>query len=44
MELFMDAVLFWAAGAFVYTCFKFGGELYDILRAKYIVWSWKRRK
>ena len=44
MDIFLDALLFWAAAACVYSVYKVSGELYKDLRAKYIVWAWKRRK
>ena len=44
MEIFVDALLFWAAAAVIFTCFKWGEAFYEVLRAKYIVWLWKRRK
>lgn len=44
MEIFIDALLFWTAAAVVYSFYQLGQEAYKDLRAKYIVWAWKRRK
>jgi hypothetical protein len=41
---FQDYLLFWVAAAVVFYGCKLGGELIKDLRAKYIVWAWKRRK
>lgn len=48
MDNFDGYLQFWCAAAIVYSVYKFGeflGKgLYEELRAKYIVWMWKRRK
>jgi|GEM_PF-6108542 len=44
MEIFIDALAFWFAAACVYGVYQLACEVYKDLRAKYIVWSWKRRK
>ena len=44
MEIFIDALAFWFAAACVYGVYQLSGELYKDIRAKYIVWMWKRRK
>jgi hypothetical protein len=41
---FQDYLLFWGAAAMVYYACQLGGEVVKDLRAKYIVWAWKRRK
>ena len=48
MDNFEGYLHFWIAAAVVYGVYKFGEflgkALYEELRAKYIVWAWKRRK
>lgn len=44
MDVFIDSVLFWLAAVVVYSFYHLGQEVYKDLRAKYIVWAWKRRK
>lgn len=48
MDNFQGYLEFWMAAAIVYSVYKIGEQigvnLFDTLRAKYIVWSWKRRK
>jgi hypothetical protein len=41
---FQDYLYFWGAAAIVFYACRFGEELIKDLRAKYIVWAWKRRK
>ena len=41
---FQDYLLFWGAAAVVYYVCRIGHEAYLNLRAKYIVWAWKRNK
>lgn len=41
---FQDYLFFWGAAAVVYYGCKLGEEGLKDLRAKYIVWAWKRRK
>lgn len=48
MDNFNGYLQFWTAAAIVYGVYRLGETiglgLYETLRAKYIVWSWKRRK
>ena len=48
MERFSEYVEFWLAASVVFAAVFFVGlitmKVYDNLRAKYIVWMWKRRK
>lgn len=44
MDNFQGYLEFWFAAAVVFYLVKLGEEVYKDLRAKYIVWSWKRRK
>jgi len=44
MDNFDEYVQFWLAAALVFYVCKFGEEIGKDLRAKYIVWAWKRRK
>lgn len=48
MDNFQGYVEFWVAAAVVYSVYKAVDAIikdaYETLRAKYIVWLWKRRK
>lgn len=44
MDGFIDYLYFWGSAAVVFYGCKLGGELLKEIRAKYIVWAWKRRK
>jgi hypothetical protein len=41
---FQDYLYFWGAAAVVFYGCKLVIEIYKDLRAKYIVWAWKRNK
>ena len=44
MDNFIGYIAFWVAAAVVYYAAKMVEELIKELRAKYILWAWKRRK
>jgi hypothetical protein len=44
MAEFQDYLYFWGAAAVVFYGCRIAIETYKDLRAKYIVWAWKRRK
>jgi hypothetical protein len=44
MENFLDYLFFWLAAAVIYSFYRLGQIAYKDLFARYIVWTWKRRK
>jgi len=44
MENFPEYLLFWCSAVIVYVAYQFVLELIKDIRAKYIVWAWKRNK
>jgi hypothetical protein len=44
MDNFIEYIAFWSAAAGVYYATKVAEEAIKELRAKYILWAWKRRK